>query len=95
MLSPANIGELDTPPPPPPRTQDMLLECMTVVACLKLSHKYNDHCSEYSNVCCLIHQPYFEDIEKVKCWFHKKTCYGQEDRWLPGCLSLIFCGYTA
>ena len=26
----------------------MIVECMTVVACLKLLHKYDDHCSEYS-----------------------------------------------
>ena len=66
LLGPANMSRI-TPSPIP----EKLVECMTVVACLKLFHKYNDHCSEYSKVCGLIHSPYFEDIDLPN------TCYGQ------------------
>ena len=37
LLGPANLGEQDTPPPHPRE----MVGCMTVVACLKLSHYYN------------------------------------------------------
>ena len=47
LLGPANIRSQRPLPPIP----DKLVEFMTVVACLKLFHKHNDHCSEYANVC--------------------------------------------
>ena len=69
LLGQANIGARDPLPNP-----DKLVECMTVVACLKLFHKYDDHCSEYTKVCGTIHSLYFDDIDLPN------TCYGQLDR---------------